>query len=47
MIRVVLWIVAAILLGGIVHLSTVLAMPGAAKQDAYSRPLPRQCAVTI
>ncbi|HXX50068.1 MAG TPA: DUF1254 domain-containing protein [Xanthobacteraceae bacterium] len=37
MIRAVLWILAAILLGGIVHLSTVLAMPQAAKQDAYSR----------
>ncbi len=37
MIRGLLWILAAILLGGIVHLSTVLAMPQAAKQDAYSR----------
>lgn len=40
MIRAVLWILAAILLGGIVHLSTVLAMPQAAKQDAYSRLVP-------
>jgi uncharacterized membrane protein len=40
MIRGVLWILAAILLGGIVHLSTVLAMPQAAKQDAYSRLTP-------
>jgi len=40
MIRAVLWILAAILLGGIVHLSTVLAMPQAAKQDAYSRLAP-------
>jgi uncharacterized membrane protein len=37
MIRVLLWILSGILLGGIVHLSTVLAMPQAAKQDAYSR----------
>jgi uncharacterized membrane protein len=40
MIRVLLWTLAAILLGGIVHLSTVLAMPQAAKQDAYSRLAP-------
>jgi uncharacterized membrane protein len=40
MIRALLWILAAILLGGIVHLSTVLAMPQAAKQDAYSRLTP-------
>jgi len=37
MIRLPLWIFGAILLGGIVHLSTVLAMPSAATQDAYSR----------
>lgn len=40
MIRAMLWILAAILLGGIVHLSTVLAMPQAARQDAYSRLVP-------
>ena len=40
MIRPLLWILGAILLGGIVHLSTVLAMPQAAKQDAYSRLVP-------
>jgi uncharacterized membrane protein len=40
MIRVLLLVLAAILLGGIVHLSTVLAMPQAAKQDAYSRLSP-------
>jgi hypothetical protein len=34
MIRWLLWIFGAILLGGIVHLSTVLAMPKAATQDA-------------
>jgi uncharacterized membrane protein len=37
MIRLALWILGALLLGGIVHLSTVLAMPNAATQDAYSR----------
>ena len=37
MIRLALWILGALLLGGIVHLSTVLAMPNAANQDAYSR----------
>jgi uncharacterized membrane protein len=37
MIRLALWIIGALLLGGIVHLSTVLAMPTAATQDAYSR----------
>jgi uncharacterized membrane protein len=40
MIRALMWLLAAILLGGIVHLSTVLAMPQAAKQDAYSRLVP-------
>jgi uncharacterized membrane protein len=40
MIRVLLWVLGAILLGGIVHLSTVLAMPRAATQDAYSRLVP-------
>jgi uncharacterized membrane protein len=40
MIRALMWILGAVLLGGIVHLSTVLAMPQAATQDAYSRLLP-------
>jgi uncharacterized membrane protein len=40
MIRGLLWVLGAILLGGIVHLSTVLAMPQAATQDAYSRLVP-------
>jgi uncharacterized membrane protein len=40
MIRALLWILGAILLGGIVHLSTVLVMPQAATQDAYARLLP-------
>ena len=38
--RALLWILAALVLGGIVHLSTVLAMPQAAKQDAYARLAP-------
>jgi uncharacterized membrane protein len=40
MIRALLWVLGAILLGGIVHLSTVLVMPQAATQDAYSRLVP-------
>jgi uncharacterized membrane protein len=40
MIRLSFWILGALLLGGIVHLSTVLAMPQAATQDAYSRLVP-------
>jgi uncharacterized membrane protein len=36
-IRVLLWVLGAVLLGGIVHLATVLALPRAANQDAYSR----------
>jgi uncharacterized membrane protein len=40
MVRLALWIFGALLLGGIVHLSTVLAMPQTAKQDAYSRLAP-------
>jgi uncharacterized membrane protein len=40
MIRWLLWIIGGILLGGVVHLATVLAMPRAATQDAYSRLAP-------
>lgn len=40
MIRWLLWIAGGILLGGVVHLATVLAMPRAATQDAYSRLVP-------
>ena len=40
MIRWLLWMLGGILLGGIVHLATVLAMPQAATQDAYSRLVP-------
>jgi uncharacterized membrane protein len=37
MIRMMLWLLGAILLGGIVHLSTVLLLPNLATQDAYAR----------
>jgi len=40
MIRWLLWIAGGVLLGGVVHLATVLAMPRAATQDAYSRLVP-------
>jgi uncharacterized membrane protein len=36
-IRMALWLVGAILLGGIVHLATVLILPRLATQDAYAR----------
>jgi uncharacterized membrane protein len=47
MIRLPLWVLGALLLGGIVHLSTVLAMPQAATQDAYSRLAPLTPANTV
>jgi uncharacterized membrane protein len=40
MIRWLMWMLGGLLLGGIVHLATVLAMPQAASQDAYSRLAP-------
>jgi uncharacterized membrane protein len=40
MIRWLLWLFGGILLGGVVHLATVLAMPRAATKDAYSRLVP-------
>jgi uncharacterized membrane protein len=40
MIRLALWILAGVLLGGIVHLATVLVLPRTATQDAYSRLAP-------
>jgi uncharacterized membrane protein len=40
MIRWILWILAGALLGGIVHLITVLILPRLATQDAYSRLAP-------
>jgi uncharacterized membrane protein len=35
-----LWLLGGILLGGVVHLSTVLALPRTAAHDAYARLLP-------
>jgi uncharacterized membrane protein len=40
MMRLLLWIVGGVLLGGIVHLTSVLLMPRAATQDAFSRLAP-------
>jgi uncharacterized membrane protein len=37
MMRVALWLLGALLLGGIVHLATVLLLPRMASQDAYAR----------
>jgi uncharacterized membrane protein len=47
-IRLALWLLGGVLLGGIVHLATVLALPGLATQDAYSRlePLTKVNAVS-
>ena len=36
MIRMLLWVLGGALLGGIVHLATVLVLPSLATQDAYS-----------
>lgn len=38
--RWLLWIICGVMLGGIVHLATVLAMPRTATQDAYARLVP-------
>ena len=48
MIRLVFTIIAGVLLGGIVHLVSVLALPRIATQDAYSRltPMTKLNAVT-
>jgi uncharacterized membrane protein len=40
MIRLALWMLGGVLLGGIVHLTTVLWLPELATQDAYSRLTP-------
>ena len=40
MIRWLLWIMAGALLGGIVHLATILVLPRTASQDAYARLSP-------
>jgi uncharacterized membrane protein len=48
MIRLLFTIIAGVLLGGVVHLVSVLALPRIASQDAYSRltPLTKLNAVT-
>jgi uncharacterized membrane protein len=38
--RWILWLIAGLLLGGVVHLSTVLALPRTAAHDAYARLAP-------
>jgi len=40
MTRWLLWTLAGIILGGIVHLGTILALPRTASQDAYARLAP-------
>ena len=40
MIRFLLWLLGGVLLGGVVHLATVLLLPNMATQDAYSRLTP-------
>src|SRR5262245_20441094 len=40
MIRWLLWLFGGLLLGGVVHLATVLLLPRTATQDAYSRLSP-------
>jgi uncharacterized membrane protein len=40
MIRVALWLAGGAILGGMVHLATVLFLPSTATQDAYSRLTP-------
>jgi len=48
MIRLLFTIIAGVLLGGVVHLISVLALPRIATQDAYSRlsPITRENSVT-
>jgi len=36
-IRLALWLLAGLLLGGVVHLTSILLLPRTASQDAYSR----------
>jgi uncharacterized membrane protein len=40
MIRLLLWLLGGMLLGGVVHLATILLLPRIATQDAYSRLAP-------
>jgi len=39
-IRFLLWLIGGVLLGGVVHLATVLLLPSMATKDAYSRLAP-------
>ena len=47
MIRLLLWLLGGALLGGVVHLATVLVLPRLATQDAYSRLAPITRANTV
>jgi uncharacterized membrane protein len=47
MIRLALWLLGGILLGGIVHLATVLLLPELATKDAYSRLSPIAAVNTV
>ena len=47
MIRLLLWLLGGSLLGGVVHLATVLVLPRLATQDAYSRLAPITRANTV
>ncbi len=47
MIRWLLWLLAGVLLGGIVHLAVVLLLPRSATHDAYARLLPITPANTV
>ena len=40
MIRLLLWLLGGMLLGGVVHLATILILPSMATNDAYSRLAP-------
>jgi uncharacterized membrane protein len=40
MIRLLLWLLGGVLMGGLVHLASILALPRLAAQDAYSRLAP-------
>jgi uncharacterized membrane protein len=40
MIRLALWLLGGMLLGGVVHLGSILVLPRTASQDAYSRLAP-------
>ena len=40
MIRVALWLLGGLLLGGVVHLASILLLPATATQDAYARLAP-------